>query len=122
MTIRRTTTPPATMASEAGRFLGLVDMAPRLGRGTRPGALDRGLPGGACERPTVNGQPSSIIARGAFRAPCDHGVVARSIRLAVARLAAALAVGMAALVWPAAAVAHGVFPVEGPSMANLLFG
>src|SRR5688572_20167863 len=35
MAIRRMTTPPATIASEAGRFLGLVDMTPRLRRRDR---------------------------------------------------------------------------------------
>src|ERR1044072_8647890 len=64
MAIRRTTTPPATIASEAGGFLGLVDRTPRLRRRDRDPGPGRGLRGSASERPTFEGQPLRIIARG----------------------------------------------------------
>ena len=80
MATRRTTTPPATIASEAGRFLGLLDMTPRLRRrGLSPGAWKRGQPSRERERPTLEGQPTAIIARGPRCAPCHHGAMPRRL-------------------------------------------
>src|SRR2546422_4556993 len=68
MAIRRTTTPPATIASEAGRFLGLVDMAPRLRRRYRdPGAWDRGPPGDDVETADLRGPAEGHHSAGSDR-------------------------------------------------------
>ena len=101
-------------ASEAGRFLGLVDMTPRLRRRDRAPGAGTGAAGRERERPTLEGQPAAIIARGRWRAPCHHGAVPR--RLAV--LAVALAVGDRAC-RAGVVAAHGAIPAEPPSLATL---
>jgi putative membrane protein len=66
------------------------------------------------KRPTNEGQPTVIIARGRIGAPCDHG--------AVARLFACLAAVGAAVAWPASVLAHGPIPAEPPSLQTLTLG
>src|SRR6185295_7476192 len=117
MAIRRTTTPPATMASEAGRFLGLVDMAPRLRRRDRdPGAWDGGR-----RAVHANGRPLQASrwhhSAGLDRKACDHGAVPRS---RIASLTALVA--MAAMALPTAVAAHGPVPPEAPTLASLALG
>ena len=66
------------------------------------------------KRPTCEGQPKAIIARGRIDAPCDHGTVVR--------LLGRLAVAGAVLAWPASALAHGPVPAEPPSLRTLVLG
>ena len=70
------------------------------------------------KRPTIEGQPRAIIARGRIVAPCDHGIVVRP----VGRLLSRLAVAGAVLAWPASALAHGPIPAEPPSPQTLVLG
>src|SRR5215218_9367841 len=119
--IRRTTTPPATIASEAGRFLGVVDMTPQVSVGAgSPDARDRWQIGRGTRTADPIGQPTAIIARGPPDASCHHDRVSTR-PFGAAALTTALAAAAAAAL-PSVVLAHGAIPPEPPSVSNILFG